>query len=96
MSLQVAYRRESSLAAVVGFSGALADPTADGLKPAPTLLVHGTADEVLPSAMTEAAVVALEAANVPVDWHLVPGLGHGIDQTGLSMAIAHVARHLGG
>ena len=41
MSLQVAYRRSSPIAAVVGFSGLCAG--ADGaVNPAPTLLIHGT------------------------------------------------------
>ncbi|WMS41564.1 alpha/beta fold hydrolase [Acuticoccus sp. MNP-M23] len=95
MALEVAYRRAERIAAVVGFSGALANTDPDALKPAPTLLVHGTADEVLPASMTEIAARALVAADVPVAFHMVPGLGHGIDQSGLTMAVNHLHQNLG-
>lgn len=96
MALEVAYRRAESIAAVVGFSGALANHDPDPLNPAPTLLIHGTDDEVLPPAMTEAAAKALSAAGVPVAFHMVPGLGHGIEQSGLAMAVNHLLQNLGG
>lgn len=94
MSLHVAYRRSRPLAAVVGFSGLLADPAGENLKPAPTLLVHGTHDEVLPAAFTMQAAQGLGGAGVPVEWHFRPGLGHGIDQDGLTMAGDHLNRYL--
>ncbi len=93
MALQVAYRRAESIAAVVGFSGALANPDPEPLHAAPTLLVHGTADEVLPAAMTEMAARSLSAAGIPVAFHMVPGLGHGIEQSGLAMAVNHLVQN---
>lgn len=95
MALHTAYRRAAPVAAVVGFSGLCADPEPQGLKPAPTLLVHGTADEVLPAGLTLQAMQALGGAGVPVEYHLIPGLGHGIDETGLRMAADHLVRALG-
>ncbi|UOM36033.1 alpha/beta hydrolase [Acuticoccus sp. I52.16.1] len=93
MSLQVAYRRSSPIAAVVGFSGLCAG--ADGaVNPAPTLLIHGTHDEVLPAGMTLQASQTLGEAGIPVEWHFRPGLGHGIDPDGLAMAGDHLATHL--
>jgi phospholipase/carboxylesterase len=94
MALEVAYRRPRPLAALVGFSGLCADEEPADLTPAPTLLVHGTADEVLPAGLTLQAAQALGAAGVPVQWHMRPGLGHGIDQEGLAMAGDHLVRHL--
>ena len=94
MALAVAYGRALPLAAVVGFSGLCADPEPKGLKPAPTLLVHGTHDEVLPAMLTLQAAQSLGGAGVPVEWHLRPGLAHGIDQDGLAMASDHLVRHL--
>ncbi|MEM8854312.1 MAG: alpha/beta fold hydrolase [Pseudomonadota bacterium] len=94
MALAVAYKRPRPVAAVVGFSGLSADPEPADLVPAPTLLVHGTADEVLPAGLTLQAAQTLGGAGVPVEWHLRPGLGHGIDQEGLAMAGDHLARHL--
>jgi phospholipase/carboxylesterase len=94
MALHVAYRRPRPVAAVVGFSGLCADRAPEGLKPAPTLLVHGTADEVLPAGLTIDAADVLGGAGVPVEWHLIPGLGHGISEAGLEMAASHLRRHL--
>ncbi|XWN32339.1 MAG: alpha/beta fold hydrolase [Devosia sp.] len=94
MALAVAFKRPRPLAAVVGFSGLSADPEPTDLVPAPTLLVHGTADEVLPAGLTLQAAQSLGGAGVPVEWHMRPGLGHGIDQEGLAMAGDHLARHL--
>lgn len=94
MALEVAYRRPRPLAAVVGFSGLCPEEEPVDLKPAPTLLVHGTADEVIPASLTLQAAHALGGAGVPVEWHMRAGLGHGIDQEGLAMAGDHLVRHL--
>ncbi|MCF3932242.1 alpha/beta fold hydrolase [Acuticoccus sp. M5D2P5] len=94
MSLHVGLRRARPLAAIVGFSGLLADRDAETLTETPTLLIHGTADELLPAGLTLQAAEALGGAGVPVEFHFRPGLGHGIDQEGLAMAGDHLARHL--
>ncbi|MEM7695082.1 MAG: dienelactone hydrolase family protein [Pseudomonadota bacterium] len=93
MALHVAYRREAAIGAVVGFSGlcASAEPVRH---PAPTLLVHGTADEVLPAGMTLQASQTLGEAGVSSQWHFITGLGHGIDGTGLGYAATHLSRAL--
>jgi fermentation-respiration switch protein FrsA (DUF1100 family) len=41
------------------------------------LLVHGTADTVVPPAQTTEFAAALEGAGMPVDVRLLDGLGHG-------------------
>ncbi|WP_420391811.1 alpha/beta hydrolase [Acuticoccus sp.] len=94
MALHVAYRRPRPVAAVVGFSGLCAEEEPRDLQPAPTLLIHGTHDELLPAAFTLQAAQSLGGAGVPVEWHFRPGLAHGIDQEGLSMAGDHLRRHL--
>jgi phospholipase/carboxylesterase len=58
---------------------------ADLANRAPVLLVHGEADDVVPAQRSRDAEQALRAANVPVEAVYVPGLGHGIDDTGLAM-----------
>jgi phospholipase/carboxylesterase len=93
MALHVGLRRVRPLAGIVGFSGMLA--AADTLKDEirsrpPVLLVHGDSDEMLPAVLTQQAAQALEANGVEVGVHIAPGVGHGIDQTGLS----HAARFL--
>ncbi|HMI95502.1 MAG TPA: prolyl oligopeptidase family serine peptidase [Micropepsaceae bacterium] len=88
MALSVGLRRNPAPAAIVGFSGMLAGaetlPHLDA--PPPVLLVHGDADQVIPSAALFMSATALGAAGVPVQWHLSKGLGHGIDPFGLGLA----------
>jgi phospholipase/carboxylesterase len=89
MALHTGLRLPEPVAGIVGFSGHLA--AADRLqaeasaKP-PVLLVHGSADEVVPAAALHIAANALAAAGVQVQWQMRPGLGHGIDQEGLTAA----------
>ncbi len=47
------------------------------------LLVHGDADEVMPFA--SAAEQALRANGILVHGEARPGLGHGIDETGIQL-----------
>jgi acetyl esterase/lipase len=55
----------------------------------PTLLIHGTADDRVPHAMTMQMYQALERAGVPVDLHLYAGQDHFFDQEPqLSAAVA--------
>jgi phospholipase/carboxylesterase len=89
MALHVGLRRAKQLAGIVGFSGMLAAP--ESLKAEiktrpPVLLLHGDSDEMLPHVLTERAAEALRQNDVPVRTHIAPGVGHGIDQTGLSQA----------
>jgi acetyl esterase/lipase len=56
----------------------------------PTLLIHGTADETVPHAMTWRMYEALERAGVPVDLQLYAGQDHFFDREPLySEAVAH-------
>lgn len=83
-------------AAIVGFSGLLADPPpAEGPKP-PILLTHGDADTVIPVGAMFAAATSLGAAGLAVQWHLAPGMGHGIDGEGLALAGNFLALALAG
>jgi len=93
MALHVGLRRARQVAGIVGFSGAMAggDVLKDEIKVRPpVLLVHGDADPMLPHQLTEEAAVALQRNGVEVAVHIAAGVGHGIDQTGLS----HAARFL--
>jgi phospholipase/carboxylesterase len=89
MALHVAPRRSPGPGAVVGFSGALVAPerlAREAVSRPPVLLVHGDADEVVPVEMMFAAFHALQAAEIPVQWLVRPGLGHSIDPVGLTAA----------
>ena len=88
MALHVGLRRASAPACIVGYSGALAVP--ERLVPEmscrpPILMVHGDADDMLPVSRMHQAVQALGEAGLGVQWHVSPGLGHGIDQAGLDL-----------
>jgi phospholipase/carboxylesterase len=88
MALSVGLKRAVRPAAIVGYSGILvgAEHVAPQPEPRPpVLLVHGTADELIPDGMMMQAAMALGAAGLPVQWHRSPGLGHGIDEAGLAL-----------
>ena len=87
MSLYVSLRRPKPVAGVVAYSGRLfaAEALAGELHSKPKiLLVHGDADEVVLPEAHPLALTALEAAQVPVEGLLRPGLGHGIDGEGVA------------
>ena len=89
MSLHVGLRRAKPLAGIIGFSGMLAAPETLGAEiksRPPVLLVHGDSDEMIPPVMTERAADALRQQGVATTMHIAQGIGHGIDQVGLSLA----------
>ena len=87
MSLYVAPRRAKPVAQVLGYSGRLIGPdllkTEAKSKP-PVLLVHGTADEIVPFDSLAASEAGLKAAGIPVETLARPGLPHSIDEPGLA------------
>ena len=85
LSLHVGLRRPVPPAAIIGFSGLLASVPPEGAKP-PILLTHGDADSVIPAQAMLMAAMQLGAAGAAVQWHLAPGIGHGIDPEGLEIA----------
>jgi phospholipase/carboxylesterase len=89
MALQTGVRLPEAPAAIIGFSGHLAGAARLAaeikVKP-PVLLIHGSADDVIPYQAIHLARNALAAADVPVQWQIRPGLGHGIDPEGLQAA----------
>lgn len=88
MALHTGLRRPEAPAAIVGYSGMLAgaEHLAGDLKAKPPiLLVHGDADEVIPVQALTLAREALAGAGVPVEWHISPRIGHGIDAEGLRL-----------
>jgi phospholipase/carboxylesterase len=92
-------RRAAAPRAILAFSGALVAPdrlAAELANRAPVLLVHGEADDVVPVHRSRDAEAALRAAGVPVEAVYVPRLGHGIDDTGLSMGALTLQRAFSG
>jgi phospholipase/carboxylesterase len=99
MALHVGPRRAKAPAGIIGYSGLLAGPmhlAGEARSHPPVLLVHGEEDPVIPAgALTEAASL-LGASGFPVEWHLRPGLGHGIDAEGLALGASFLERVLVG
>lgn len=88
VALAAGLRRTPAPAAIVAYSGALADVEAlterAGAAPA-ILLVHGDMDDVIPIDAMLIAREQLAQAGLPVEWHVASGIGHGIDPDGLRL-----------
>lgn len=96
MALHVGLRRPEPPAALLGFSGMLvgAEHLAEGAASPPILLLHGDADEVIPPEALLISAQGFARASIPVQWHLAPGLGHGIDEEGLRLGAMFLAEAL--
>jgi phospholipase/carboxylesterase len=97
MSLHVGPRRAVAPAALVGYSGRLigAEVLADEMKSKPAvLLVHGTADPMVPFASMTAAETRLRDVGITVETLARPGLPHSIDQEGLARGGQFLKQHL--
>jgi phospholipase/carboxylesterase len=95
VSLYAGVRRKEKLAGILGYSGALlaSEKLHDGIITRPPIaLVHGTMDEVVPVAASRFAHQLLKNEGCTVDLHLCDGLGHGIDNVGLSAGAAFLQR----
>lgn len=82
MALHVGLRRRIAPAAILGFSGVLVGPehlAEDVTSRPPVLLIHGTHDQVVPFDALFMSAEALARADIPVEFHIAHGLGHGID-----------------
>jgi phospholipase/carboxylesterase len=104
MALHVGLRRATAPAAIVGYSGLLVEPP-DNISPEafaaeitsrpPALLVHGDRDDLIPPQALFEATQGLAALGVSAEWHLSPGVGHGIDAEGLRHGGEFLARRVG-
>ena len=101
MALHVGLRRGVPPKAIVGYSGMLVVPedvepdkfAAEIRSKPPVLLIHGDADELIPVPALFQAAQGLAALDIPAEWHISPGIGHGIDQEGLRQGGEFLARH---
>ncbi len=103
MALHTGLRRKIAPAAILGFSGVLVGPdhlgeatarNARGETP-PILLIHGSADEVIPVEALFESSEQLAKNNIPTQWHMSAGLGHGIDNAGLVHGALFLAKAFG-
>jgi len=90
-------RLDPPCAAILAYAGALLAPERLAVEIAsrpPVLLVHGEEDEVVPAAASRLAESALRAAGVPVEAAYRPGLGHGLDDAGITLGALCLQRAL--
>ena len=103
MALHVGLRRKRAPAAIVGYSGVLVGPehlgeaTARDARgaPPPILLVHGDQDAMIPLEAMFISAEELAKAEIPTQWHLSLGVGHGIDAGGLRHGGLFIAKGFG-
>lgn len=88
ISLFAGLRRPVAPRLILAFSGALVAPekiTKERANNTGVLLVHGEADDVVSVSRSHEAERVLRAAGTQVEAHYIPGLGHGIDETGIAI-----------
>ncbi|MEA2939342.1 MAG: phospholipase/carboxylesterase [Alphaproteobacteria bacterium] len=104
MALHIGLRRATAPLAIVGYSGLLVTPPdgnpekfiAEIKSRPPVLLVHGDRDDLIPPQALFLAANGLAELEVPVEWHISAGIGHGIDQEGLRHGGEFLARRMAG
>ncbi|OYU19928.1 MAG: phospholipase [Rhodobacteraceae bacterium PARR1] len=97
MSLHIAPRRAEKMAGVVSISGRLLVPEtlqAEVQVKPPVLLMHGDQDQVVPFEDMTLAGNALVDAGFETYGHVMRGMGHGISQDGLSVALQFLSERL--
>lgn len=97
-ALHVGLRRTPGPAAILSFSGALVgrNRLAREIRcHPPVFIVHGEDDTVVPVQSARDAERTLLADGVDVQAHVLPGLGHGIDERALGLAARFLGRVAG-
>ena len=99
MALHVGLRRQSQVAAIIGYSGMLtgaAELRHEVASKPPVLLVHGSQDPLVPVAALHTAESELKHLGIAVTTHVCAGLGHSVDPVGIRLGCEFVAMALQG
>lgn len=94
MALHVGLRRRQQVAGILGYSGMLtgaAELAHARIGKPPVLLIHGSADPVVPVAALHIAESTLRKLGINVTAHVSPGTGHTVDPVGLHLGAKFVA-----
>jgi phospholipase/carboxylesterase len=98
MALHVGLRRPAQVAGILGYSGALtgaAELAGEATGKPPVMLIHGSADQIVPVAALHQAERELSRLGIVVRTHVSQGLGHSVDPDGLRLGAEFLAQVLG-
>jgi phospholipase/carboxylesterase len=94
MSLDAGFRTKQKLAGIVVMSGALYEDDPPDFSPdIPVLLVHGTADDMIPVLAARRARRVLESHGVEPEYHEFP-MGHAVTPESIAVVAAFIRRYL--
>ena len=95
MALHYGLREVEKYAGILAFSGSLVSPSRLGeiKNKTPILLVHGKMDEVVPFDEMQKASEKLKEFDLNVETFTIQTLGHGIDNSGIEMAIKFMKKN---
>lgn len=97
MALHVGLRRGKQVAGILGYSGILTGAAGlahQQISRPPVLLVHGSADPIVPVSALHAAEQALRRVGIDVTTHVSSGLGHSVDPQGLRLGAEFIGKVL--
>lgn len=97
MALQIGLQRPAAPACVIGYSGMFvgaAALTPDAVRKPPVLLVHGSADSVVPVGALVTAKADLLKLGIAAETHISPGVAHTVDLAGITLGGAFAAQHM--
>jgi phospholipase/carboxylesterase len=97
MALHVGLRRPRQVAAILGYSGALtgaASLAQEAVTKPPVMLIHGSADGIVPVSALHQAKRELERLGIDVRTHISQGLGHSVDPDGLRLGGEFIVKRL--
>lgn len=97
MALHVGLRRTKQIAGILGYSGMLTgaiELAQRKITKPPVLLVHGSADPIVPVSALHAAEAALSRLGIEVETHVSANVGHNVDPVGLRLGAEFIARVL--
>ncbi|HMK89237.1 MAG TPA: phospholipase [Methylocystis sp.] len=106
LALHTGLRRRRPVRAILGYSGVLVTGPEQAGEALPghlaqpggrpsILLVHGERDSMIPAEALFLSVGALGELGLAAQWHLSPGLDHGIDSAGIVHGVLFLAQSFG-
>jgi phospholipase/carboxylesterase len=99
MALHVGLRRARALAGIVGISGILtggARLKEEAKSKPPTLLIHGSEDDMIPVGALFQSAQEMAAADLSAQWHVSYGIPHAIGPDGIDLTGAFLKAALSG